>query len=320
MPNHRRLSRHAFTLVELLVVIAIIAVLIALLVPAVQKVRDSAARVHCTNNLKQIGLATHSLEAEQKRLPPMAAPCSGGTVPQCLMTVAYPQFNNVMGYTVFTWLLPYVEQDNLYKEANGDTNKPSKGAPPGSFGTVYAVPVSTYLCPSEPVSGNGMGAIAVGTAEKWAIGNYGANYLVFGNPLGKTVFEREQQAMNILTTFPDGTSNAVMFSERYAHCAPNGVEGGTLWSDCNTVWRPVMCVNTITQTPQVPGYTRCNLFQVQPQFNVGCDLTRAQSPHSGGIHVCLGDASVRFVAASISANTWADACDPRDGNPLGSDW
>ena len=63
----------------------------------------------------------------------------------------------------------------------------------------------------------------------------------------------------------------------------------------------------------------CNLFQVQPDWARSCDSTRPQSPHAGGINVCLGDGSVRFVAVGISAATWAQACDPRDGTPLGSE-
>jgi hypothetical protein len=62
------------------------------------------------------------------------------------------------------------------------------------------------------------------------------------------------------------------------------------------------------------------MFQVQPDWVHACDSTRAQSPHAGGIDVCLGDGSVRFVSAGISPATWANACDPRDGAPLGSDW
>ena len=82
----------------------------------------------------------------------------------------------------------------------------------------------------------------------------------------------------------------------------------------------MFCVNNFSQEPLEPGYTKCYKFQVQPDWITGCDSSRAQSPHPGGIHVGLGDGSVRFVNAAISADTWAQACDPRDGVPLGSDW
>src|SRR5437879_1302392 len=104
-----RRSRRAFTLIELLVVIAIIAVLVGLLLPAVQKARDAAARSQCTNNLKQIGLALHNFHDANKNFP------SSGEV-----TAIDPSTGSVatgfVRHSLFTWLLPYVEQDDIYKK------------------------------------------------------------------------------------------------------------------------------------------------------------------------------------------------------------
>ena len=82
----------------------------------------------------------------------------------------------------------------------------------------------------------------------------------------------------------------------------------------------MFCQNTVDRSIQTPGYTKCKIFQVQPKMFQNCDPSAAQSPHSGGINCLLGDGSVRFVSGDISHATWADACDPQDGNPLGSDW
>src|SRR3989440_9562866 len=106
MSHSRALSRRAFTLIELLVVIAIIAVLIGLLVPAVQKVREAAARMQCTNNLKQMSLATiNCADVNQKRLPP-----SIGVYPGVKIQAAYQSNGGT-----FLHILPYIQQDNVFK-------------------------------------------------------------------------------------------------------------------------------------------------------------------------------------------------------------
>ncbi|MFO0928584.1 MAG: DUF1559 domain-containing protein [Gemmataceae bacterium] len=150
MRLHRR---PAFTLIELLVVIAIIAVLIGLLLPAVQKVREAAARMQCSNNLKQIGLALHSYHDAQASLPNMSY-CGGGcedTNPG--MQNIYYRFRH---YPVAFELLPYVEQDNLYKQFNRNLAATSTGTPGVSGGltnlqlTTTTGPLKVFLCPSMP--------------------------------------------------------------------------------------------------------------------------------------------------------------------------
>src|SRR4051812_36260402 len=160
--RRRSPSRRAFTLIELLVVIAIIAILIGLLLPAVQKVRAAAARMSCSNNLKQLGIATHSMNDAQGGLPPVASP--DGWTSTTLAGSAY----NGAPYTFFNWILPYIEQDNLFKaQTRGNV-------PPGAYcGGQYDKPVKTFLCPSDPSRGsNGLSLTTYGGANGFAVGNY----------------------------------------------------------------------------------------------------------------------------------------------------
>jgi prepilin-type N-terminal cleavage/methylation domain-containing protein len=314
-------SPKGFTLIELLVVIAIIGILIALLLPAVQKVREAAAKTQCANNIKQIGIATHNIFDTNAILPTLIAPSSGQAISR------EGPYHGAIGYTVFDWLLPYIEQDPLFKRANYDVNTHVTNDRP--YQQLYAQPIKIYRCPMEPVpvgpNGDGMGSTTNGRQDLWAISNYCANYLVFGDPNAEDVTRRREGGARFPQSFPDGTTNTIVFTERYGTCGSSGDPNshttyGNLWSDSNQTWRPVFCVNNYSQEPNEAGYTKCFKFQVQPNWITGCDSNRPQSPHPGGIMVGLGDGSVRFLSAGISTTTWERACDPQDGEPLGSDW
>jgi len=295
----------AFTLIELLVVIAIIAILIGLLLPAVQKVREAAARTQCSNNIKQIVLATHSYHDAYKVLPPAEGAPKGfnpyGTYGS--PTGAYGSF--------FFYILPYIEQKNLFVLANGNSHNVG--------GTV--VPI--FLCPSDPTgpSSGGCGVMQGPAIQRdgFASSNYAANAIVF-NPVGPGT---------LLTAMPDGTSNTVVLAERYRNCGPSS-GGCTLpaWA-WNTIVNGGDCWTSPTFGAElVNGRMNCGgaaLSDGNTPFQVGpsptqCDWYVTQGGHEGGMMVGLGDGSVRPVNQGVSVTTWRNACTPHDGAPLGNDW
>jgi prepilin-type N-terminal cleavage/methylation domain-containing protein/prepilin-type processing-associated H-X9-DG protein len=150
MPNPTRQQRAGFTLIELLVVIAIIAVLIGLLLPAVQKVREAASRMSCQNNLKQMGIAVLNYESTYNYLP--ADETDLTAVDPGALPAAISSGNGQLGYSNFTLMLPYLEQENVYRMINLKLSlfNPANLPPPLGTNPAYSTVIKTYLCPSSP--------------------------------------------------------------------------------------------------------------------------------------------------------------------------
>lgn len=314
-PLRLQRSSRGFTLVELLVVIAIIGILVAMLLPAVQAARAAARRTTCTNKLKQLGLAIHDLHSARGALPPLTAPDNAPDSLAQYNRIAAGPYQNAIGFTVFTWMLPYIEEATLF-EACRSHSKVNQGFGAVGSGYPHCTPVPTYICPDEPnIEGpNGYGrglASSWGDPTWWGIGCYAANYYVFGNPRVPTV-----QGNNRFKNLRDGLSHTVMFGERYAACTMPGGSSPihtSLWCDASSYWRPVFCLNNLQRTPTTAGYPPCSKFQAAPDWKTTCDATRAQSAHASGMNVSLADGSVRFVVEEIADSVWESVCDPRDG-------
>ena len=305
-------SRRAFTLIELLVVIAVIAILIGLLLPAVQKIREAANRMKCQNNLKQIGLALHNYEGVYQSFPQARNP--------------FP-----LVHSAASRLLPFVEQDNLQRLVDYST-------PPTSATNMQAsrTRVSLFVCPSDPANGK------VSTLP-----DFGCNY-VANNGSGTVAFGLIASGDGLFTQSPiriaditDGTSNTAAFSESTlgngampaspATADPRmvvlEVPGGTDPTPdvCDAAsgafsavrggkWIDGHYGNTLYNhyyTPNLAGKWDCG----NGSHNKA--LSMARSHHSGGVNLLLADGSVRFVRNTIQLNTWRALATRDGGEPPG---
>jgi len=288
-----------FTLIELLVVIAIIAVLIGLLLPAVQKVREAAARMRCANNLKQIGLALHNYHSANDRFPPMSR--YDGTKTGGIASQAQGERGNL-----WTYILPYMEQDNVYKLSNLPSPRNPSIDDAGTAPISYASKsIKTYLCPSD--SSN----VPPNTwAEGWVVSNYVANHDAFHNPFDGGWMSNWDTGTNsyqarLSASYPDGTSNTLGVTEAYARCK----DQGTLWAH-------------ETVTPEWHAMFNdwnargaASKFQIQPT-QAQCNVYVPQSIHPGGIMALMMDGSARLVSNSVTPNAWAAALTPQGGETI----
>lgn len=303
--------RRGFTLIELLVVIAIIAILIGLLVPAVQKVREAAARTQSQNNLKQLALATHSANDAMGTLPVGWSPWWCG--------YRGPWYSSTADVNTHILLMPYIEQDNLHKFVQQVS---PWGTPAG--GTVNQRNViKTFLAPADASASSGTLSYPsdYNSWYSWqpdltyAVTNYAWNYEVFagGNKdLYGAKWDPNQYTKPLkVETIPDGTSNTVFFAEKRASCPLSWYPGGktiTSWAAMAYEW---------PSTPILLGSNGRPEFGTTPS---NCDPHRVHALSPSGIMVAMGDGSVRSVGASVTDATWLLACNPMDGLVLPNDF
>ena len=291
--------RSAFTLIELLVVIAIIAILIGLLLPAVQKVREAAARMQCSNHLKQIGLAIHGFHDTFSYFP------HGGRTPWAFSTQGVDA-----GWAYH--ILPYIEQSNIHNLGLNTSNS----------GLVYAQNPKIYQCPSRRTNATQGGRVLMCYASatpadapnSWDQFWYGQvwDVPVNANYRGIIVRKLSPAGSNIvprisMTAITDGTSNTLLVAEKQLN--PRNYVFGDWHDDCG--WADGW-------DPDIIRYTGFTPASDDRYGSLGWEGYRFGSAHTGGMNGLMGDGSVRFLSFNIDPITFNFLGDRQDGRVLGN--
>jgi prepilin-type N-terminal cleavage/methylation domain-containing protein/prepilin-type processing-associated H-X9-DG protein len=338
--------RRGLTLIELLVVVAIIAVLIALLLPAVQKVRATAARLQCQNNLKQIGIALHHYEGVKRNLPAVfpatAKPPYLGVVPDYFYS-----------WSVLAQLNPYLEQTAIYNQMNLDEplyGLPSLAVLPDNQFAVQQT-IGLFLCPADTMEsvGGGYGVPVLGPVNYGAC--IGSGTTAGGPPYGSPWDADGVFRAAVKGTFAeitDGLSNTAVFSESTLGDGPT-LASGPIPGDAQKVYAnvpppltPAACAGArLWNVEQRRGYLwasgeiRCasynhfyppnppeydcvaNLSTPGPQQYTAVGFKAARSNHPGGVNLLLADGSVRFVTNGIQPTIWTALSTRAGGEMIG---
>ena len=310
------MKRKGFTLIELLVVIAIIAILIGLLLPAVQKVREAAARMACSNNLKQLGLAAQNYHGDRNQFPP------GVNLPYTTTVGGGQQSANAVvpgaNESLFEFLLPYVEQNNLANQLTFASNQYANTLGQTSPG---ATVVKTFLCPSD-TGPNQITYVSGGKTYYFGANSYGGNPGVYGfytSSMDQTGIFYINSAVSILGV-TDGTSNTFLFEERlrsdptYDVIYGGGVSGSFAqksgWAWANTLpgydyligaAEPINWKMPAGLTSD-PGYTYEDLRFATPGSN-----------HTNGANFGFADGSVKFLSQGTTVQVLQQLCTRNGG-------